>query len=335
MAAGIGLFASARRSAPPAQTTLTAIPADAMLVATADLDRVRASSLLSPLTQEGRELPGFGRIDEVCGIDPTAALREIAIAIPASEDDDFGFVLTGKIEAEPLVRCATKLIEKRGGKALVEQVGSFTTVRDASGTQSGKIAVRHGGPVLLGEGNYLQRMISTADRKEPNLLTTAHPKLREEAGGAAIVATAILPEELKARVRKEMGDIDAPAMRVTSFVGAVSVDRTMRIAALVTCDTKEPCADLSVSLRESREEAAKDIGARLLGVGPLLDRVHIEAKGERLEAWVDLTAEEAKALVDRLLAFHALRRSFTQNDAEHSQAPVLPPQPSEIVTPRQ
>lgn len=332
LAAGIGLAASARRASPPTEVLLAAIPADAMLVATADLQQIRASSVLSPLMQKGRELPGFGKLDEICDFDPLTKLRKIAIAVPSGDEADFGVAASGAIEAEPLVRCATKLIEKRGGQALVETAGSFTTVRDAKGMQSGQIAVRQNGPVLFGEGAYLQRMIRAAERAEPNVLATSHPKLRSEAEPAAIVATVLIPEELKERARDEVGDIDSPAMRVTSFVAAVSVDRAMRIAALAHCDAKEPCAQLAETLREARDESAKDIGARLLGVGTLLDRVRIEAKAERLQAHVDLTPEEATALVDRLLALRALRRAFTEN-AETSRAPELPLQPSEIVTP--
>lgn len=331
LAAGALLVASIRDEAVVAEAALAAVPEDAIVVATVDLDSVRASSVLSPLVREGREIPGIGKLDEVCGFDPVGRLRELVLAIPAGAEDELGVVATGAIEAAPLVACASKLVAKRGGEPIVETSGSFTVVRDARGVL-GRIAVRNGGPVLLGEGAYLQKMMRAAEGAEPNVSRSIHAKLRSEVDAGAIRMTFIVPAEMKQRVRAELGDIDVPALSIHSGAVVVSTSPTIRIRALANCENEQPCAKLSESLNGSLAEGAKDLGVRLLGMGKLMERVRISSKDERLELQADLTAEEASGLVDRLLALRALRRPAPLPTPD--AANELPPSADEVVTPR-
>ena len=83
----------------------------------------------------------------------------------SGDSGDFGLIASGKIDEKALITCASKVIEGRGGMPSVTTIGSFRTVRDTSLSEGGgEIAVRDGGPLLLGAGSYLRAMIDTAEK---------------------------------------------------------------------------------------------------------------------------------------------------------------------------
>ena len=327
IAAGGIALAKRETEVPKPASALMAAPADSMLVLTVDLDRLRASPVFAPLVQEGRELPAIGKLTEICGFDPVGSLREIAFTMPKGEGDEIGVIAMGSVEAEPFLRCASQVIDKRGGKPVVEPAGSFMSVREWHGQQGGTIAVRNGGPVLLGEGALLQAMMHAAEGKAPNALSTEHPKLREQAGEGAIVATLVIPNALKEKMRAELEGQDVPALRVESAAAALAADSSIRVGLLLNCDAPEPCSELAASLRKTRDEEARGLGARLTGLGSLLSRLQIEASGKSVTARLEVPAEEASKLVDRLMALQALRRALP----EPTDTPAVVP--SEVVKP--
>ena len=83
-AAGLTAVARLRGAADPGGHALDAIPSGALLVATADLAALRGSPAGAPFLREGREIPGLGKVKDVCGFDPMDTLTEVAVAIPAA-----------------------------------------------------------------------------------------------------------------------------------------------------------------------------------------------------------------------------------------------------------
>lgn len=328
LAGGSLLFSSRKTELPKPTSALAAAPADSMLVLTVDLERLRTSPTFAPLVEEGRELPGIGKLDDVCGFDPMSRLREIAFVMPSGEGDEIGVIAAGTIEAEPFLRCASQLIDRRGGKPVIEQLGSFMTVREWHGDQGGTIAVRNGGPVLIGEGELLRAMVRTVEEGAPNALSTRHRELREQAGEGAVVASLVIPEALKEAVREELEGQEAPALRVVSAAAVMAAaDTTVRVGVVANCEAPEPCAELAASLRSSRDEKMAELKTRLLGLGSLLSRLQIDAQGKTLILRVDVPAEEATKLLDRIIALQALRRALP--DPEEPE----PVPPSEVVKP--
>lgn len=321
-AAALGIsLAKGKEEGGQRDAILRVIPKDTMLVVTADLDALRASPLFADRIGGGRELLGVGKVDETCGFDPMTKIRTLALAIPPGDADEPGVVALGAIEAGPLVECATKVIALRGGKPEVTQVGSFTTVRDADGLQGGQIAVREGGPVLLGEGRYLQSLMGAAEGAMPNAAASEHPSLRGEIGEGAVVATTIVPRELKERVQKEIGEESAPALGITSAALSLSTGPLVRLQAKLGCDEERACETLATSFRAARDEAKTKLGPRLLGLGGVLDRLTIEAKERAVDARAEISQEEASALVDKVTALYTLRRAL--HEAGDRPPPVL------------
>jgi len=321
---GIGLawYASARRT--PAveagPSALDAIPSGALLLVTGDLRALRASPVGAPFFREGREIRGIGKVRDVCGFDPIDTLEEVALAIPAVGEGEFGLAAAGAVQTEALVSCAKKVIESRGGRPVVAPVGSFSTVRDTSAPQGGEIAVRPGGLVLLGGGAYLRAMIDSADGRTPTIRTSdAHAQVAQQVGGGAARLTMVLTPEQRAQIAEELalsGAQGSPAGSVLAGGIGVDLGPQLRLHGVLTCASAAACSELGDRLRAMRDARAGDVTLRLMGVASVLERVQLEAKGEALHLRLELPAEEATAVVERLLALRGARQAQPEPRAE-------------------
>lgn len=313
LAGGLAWLVGRRQAASPAVSALDAVPAGALLVATLDLPALRGSPAFAPLLREEREIPGLGKVRDVCGFDPMAGLTEVVFAVPAAgESGDFGLIAAGAVQHEALIACASKVIEARGGRAVVTQIGSFSAVRDASAGGRGEIAVRPGGPILLGGGLYLRSMIDSADGRSPSLRAEgAHAPIAREIDAGAARATVVLTAEQRQTLADELalsGASSSPATSVLALGASVALGPEIALHGVILCEAEAACAELGARLRAARDARAADLATRLIGVGAVLERVALEVEGKEIHARVKLSAEEAGALVDRLLALRNLRQ---------------------------
>ncbi|WP_437528519.1 hypothetical protein WME79_45710 [Sorangium sp. So ce726] len=355
---GVAWLLSRRQESPPAAPrALDAVPAGAMLVATLDLPALRASPAFASFLREEREIPGLGKVRDVCGFDPVAALTEVAIAIPAAgEGGDFGLVAAGAVQDEALLACASKVIEARGGRPVVSGIGSFRAVRDSSAEGHGEIAVRPGGPILLGGGAYLRAMIDAAEGRAGNVgASAAHDDIARAVGEGAARVTVVLTPEQRAEIGRELalsGSSRSPAASLLSGGASVALGPQIAVHAAVLCDAEAPCEALGAELRAARDARAADFATRLVGFGAVLERIAIAADGKALHARVKLSPEEASFLVDRLASLRGLRQpapaprrpppaqadSDAPPPADASAPPHAdagPPPPDAVVAPRQ
>ncbi|MRG96962.1 hypothetical protein [Polyangium spumosum] len=320
-----------REVARPLPGTLDAIPEGALLVATADLGALRRSPSFAPLLSETREIPGLGKVRDVCGFDPMAGLNELGVAVPAAgEGGDFGLVASGTIDPDALLACASKVIEARGGRSVVNPIGGFRTVRDASLSTSGaEIAVREGGPVLLGAGSYLRSMIDAAEGRVPSARADSdHTKLAAEAGPGALRVTVVLTPEQRRTLLEEIalsGAQGSPAASVVGLGLSVSIGERVGLSAVVACDAAAPCAELATVFEGRRVAQADDMLVRLMGLGPILSRLEIGAKGPRISARVDMSTDEATELVTRVIALRAAAGRQRDPVDEPREPPPPPP----------
>jgi len=300
-----------REMARPLPGTLDAIPEGALLVATADLGALRRSPSFAPLISETREIPGLGKVRDVCGFDPMAGLTELGVAVPAAGGDgDFGLVASGTIDPDALLSCASKVIEARGGRSVVNPIGAFRTVRDASQSTSGaEIAVREGGPVLVGAGSYLRSMIDAAEGRVPSARADGdHTKLAAEAGPGALRITVVLTPEQRRTLLEEIalsGAQGSPAASVLGLGLSVSIGERVGLSGVVACDAAPACADLAKIFEGKRLAQSDDMLVRLMGLGPILSRLRITSEGPRIAARVDMSTDEATELVTRVIALRA------------------------------
>jgi hypothetical protein len=319
-AAGLVIVARHQKTPDTSGRALEAIPSGALLVASADLAALRASPVGAPFLREGREIPGLGKVRDVCGFDPMDTLTEAAIAIPAAGDTgEFGLVAAGPVNDEALLGCAAKVIEARGGRPVVTTVGAFRSVRDASlAAAGGEIAVRKGGPLLLGAGSYLRAMIDAADGRTPSIRSSrAHNALGAEVAGASVRVTVVLGAEQRRALAEELqngGATGSPAGSIAGGALGVTIGPTVNVHGVLSCDDAAACARLAETLDKARAARAGDALARLVGVGALLEKVAIKAEGELVHARVDMPAEQAALLAERLLALRNLRRAAVPDE---------------------
>lgn len=332
----VGYFVWAQTKQATFTSSLDALPDGALLVATADVGALRKSNLFAPILNETGEIPGLGNVKDVCGFDPLEHIADVAMGVPATgADGDFGLVASGKINAESLLSCASKVIEARGGRPVVNPIGSFRTVRDASARAGGaEIAVRDGGPILLGAGTYLRAMIDAADARIPRVTTDVlHERLSREIGAGAMRVTLVLTPEQRRTLNEELARGGAEGSPAAAMIGlglAANIDTRVSLSGVVACDMAQPCADLGRTFDTRRASQSDDPLMRLVGAKPLLERMKITAEGTKIAARVDMSSEEAANLVERLLLLRqALQRRDVQDSLEDKQP--APPAPREIV----
>jgi hypothetical protein len=333
LGAGLAWFLKRQPAAEIGSSALDAIPSGALLVATADLKALRASPAGAPFFREGREIRGVGKVRDVCGFDPIDTLDDVAIAIPAAGDSgEFGLAAAGPIQPEALVSCAAKMIEARGGRPVKTPVGSFTTVRDAGDRTGGEIAIRPGGLVLLGGGAYLRAMIDSADGRTPTIRTSAaHAELGRLVGGGAARVTIVLTPEQREQIAEELALSGAPGSAAAAILGGglgVDVGPAIALHGVIACAGALPCQALGEQLRAARDARVADIATRLVGFAGVLERVQFETQGDALHLRVEVPAEEAGALVDRLLALRGFRHPMPAPEPAPAPAPASVPAPA-------
>jgi len=316
--------------------TLDVVPEHALLLVTADVAVLRGQPLTAALFERGRVIPGLGPVEEVCGFDPIEGVREVALAVPMGGDDgDFGVVASGTVPDEALLSCASKVIAARGGRPVQSRVGGFQTTRDVSLSRpGGEIAVRMGGPVLLGSGAYLRSMIDTADGSMPSVKQhKEHARLREATGFATAKLSMVLSAEQRAAVADEIRRAGATPGKLPSAIGDVSAialglafeGESMRLHGVVACDSESAATRIAESLRGSLRERAADAAMRFVGLSELLERSTVRVTARDVHVELSLGTDEASRLISRLATY---ARTLDGRPAAPRSSPSSAPAPS-------
>jgi hypothetical protein len=334
--AGLAAVAARTKKVDLAPHALDAVPAGALIVAVADLDALRASPVGAPFLREGREIPGLGKVRDVCGFDPMDTLTEVAVAVPAGDDSgDFGLAAAGRVDDEAIIACAAKVIQARGGQPVIGTEGSFRTVIDAGETTTtGEIAARRGGLLLLGAGTYLHAMIAAADGRGPTVRSSkAHGMLGREVGDASVRVSVVLTPEQRRMLSEELagdGEAGSPAGSIVAGALGVRLGPTVAVHAVVACDAAPACAALAQQMRAAKDARAADFSTRLVGFGAVFEQLRIDADGPLIHARVELPAEQATTLAERLLTLRGMRHPMPKADGSGPPArgPATPRAPA-------
>ena len=332
VAIGVSAFRTQPRTPTEKRLSLLGtLPAHAPLLATLDLDKLRQSPLGRRLLAAG-ELPGFGRLDEVCGYDPVLEVRALGLVVPSATDSDagdFGIAAIGSIGAQRLSTCASTLIQKRGGTPALTHIGSFMTIRDRT-RPGGELAVRSGGPLLISSSHYLREMIDASDGRAPSAeRDTLHRALRRAIGeDGTLVSSFIVPEGLLAELggeaskRSLLGQVKAIALRL-------DLEKDVQLRAVIGCAVAESCRELGATLEQLAKTHARPLLERELGVASA-ERLRVSVHENQVRASLALGEREALALFGRL--FERLRLSGAEPLAPEPSTGR--PEPDEIVRPK-
>ncbi len=304
------------------------IPPGAMLVATVDIAALRHTALGKQLLGQGRTVAGLGEVATICGSDPMLAVERMAIAIPdAGHDAGFGLFASGAIVANQLIGCAEKIVAKGGGRPVRVPAGRFTVLKDASlELSSAELAAADGGPVILAEPTYVRAALGT-EGAESMHTDARHAALRELVPAGQLVATAVLTAEQRRALIDELkaqNQADSPFRSVIGAALALSVDTRLEIAVAIRCDAAQACRRVAAHLLEAAKSEADTAAARAIGLGAVLERMHVETQGDAVHVRLAMPAADALSLLRRVLALRRL--------TESGHVPTVP-QPSVVPRP--
>lgn len=338
LAAGIGVVVQ-RGQGPPPSSVLDAAPEGSWLVAT--LDVAAARPLLRPLLEASGGLAGatrvagLGDVATACGFEPLEHVRYAMVANPESggERGDFGLAVApdGSLSADDLAACARKAIAARGGKPASAAHGTFTVVSDDAVPKQAQLAVRKGGPFLVGRGAWLGAMMAAVEgsggRASPD-----HAALRASLSAPAdspvtpaLLVTMLLPKPLRDRLRDEAPSgallgvlaVDWAGLAVAAAGGAGG---STSLALELHCeppDAAARCAEVKKLIERGRLSLAQDFAVRFTGLGSLVDTFKVVEDG------AGALAARAHAPTDDLA--RALSRLFDATAAREDQRPAPPP----------
>jgi hypothetical protein len=247
------------------------VPPNATLVLTVDVEALRHSDLGALVPGGERDLPGVGKLSSVCGFDPTAQVRVIALALSASTarpaaGDELGVVAGGDFRAQAIADCARKVISKRQGRPSERRLGSFTLL---SGAGQGILAMREHGPVLLGDESVLRDMIRASERRSPEAAAARlHARLRRAMGPAPLVVT-WRPSPARPADSDTLLDELGPLAYATGVAAALRVKPAPSLEALLSCESLEKCSDLAASLNRAGRLVLSELVPSPLGTRDL------------------------------------------------------------------
>ena len=248
------------------------LPKNTGVILEVDLDVLRASS-------RGREaIDAFNRRaqkDAACATSVLASIDRLAIVVPvgAAYENDFAVVGVGKkLQAKSVTECAQSIVRARGGEPRVVPIGSFASVQEGEG---GAIAVRDGGPIVVGSGAWLGAIVDVADGVAPSLHDDPiHDLARVAQKGAAATLTYSLPPDVRELLAQKLPDAAKPIARVPSIVASVRIDEG---AGAIVLDADAACEEPTCAALKPLVENAKDVLAHDPRVTILDVRGEIEA----------------------------------------------------------
>jgi hypothetical protein len=300
LAAALGLagaLAYAAITHGPGAGPFDAVPAGAFLVATVDVAALRASPLYGAIFDKDRTW-GLGELALACGFDPLSRIGELDVAIPEGGDvGDFGVAASADLTRDELVRCAENVAGARGETRKVEEIGRFHFIADDKGHA---LAVRDTGPIVVGRVAFVRAMIDAAERRAPSARENRdHMELRDALAPSGtrplVLATAVLPKELRERLKREMGaelGIAGSNAAMGGVLGVraagVSLRETdsgmLEAKAELRCDSAAACEEVRKLALAKRLALSQNLGLRLVGLGPAIDAFDAKADGDHLTA---------------------------------------------------
>ncbi len=314
----------------PGAGPFDAMPAGSFLVATLDVAALRASPLYGAIFDKGggrREGTegnegwegrlgglGLGELALACGFDPLGRIDELDVAVPeGGEAGDFGVAASADLTREELVRCAENVAGARGEARKVEEIGRFHLIADDKGHA---LAVRDTGPIVVGRVAFVRAMIDAAERRAPSARANReHMELREALAPSGtrplVLVTAILPGDLRERLKREMGaelGLAGSNAAMGGVLGVRAIGLSLRendsgmleAKAELRCDSTVACDEVRKLALAKRLALSQELALRLIGLGPAIDAFDAKAEGDRLTASTRARASDLGATLERI-----------------------------------
>ena len=282
---------------------LRAIPKDAALLFTLDLEAPHTDSLRALLFNPAHELPGVGQLQEVCGYDPSPRVKALAVAAfrPSESDPsrpEFAVVAGGDFEMPRLAGCIERLVETKGGRAERQRSGSITLIRDQHGSDT-EIALLDQGLVLVSTRQHLRQLLQALDGKAPNVgENPTHRSLRAAVGGQApLIGTLAFQRGWLTELFSDEDAERSPLAQLRAAALRLDLGDEVALDALLRCERAADVAPLQRFLNQLRERLAPALSEQGLGA---LDRFELEPQGQDLRLRWKLDENTLDQLIQRL-----------------------------------
>jgi hypothetical protein len=291
-AAAVGALLWARERSegpgPHVEHVLEVLPKGVPFILTIRVDAVRRAGWFSVAS---RAFAGPGTPAVECGYDPLESAEMIGVYAEAHGDEpiDVGLAALGRFDAEQILACASTLIRKRRGEPRRTPIGSFLTLRDAHG-RGGEVAVRSGGPILVGGASTLRQLIDATEGRTESAVTDGdHAALRNAVGAdAAVVATWVAGPH--ARDTLETLGLGAPLSGLRAAAASASIGKeelTVRVRLLATD------GQAAVRITEWLSDATADLAKHV-------PRAHLDTSGSEVRGEVRLPRETIESVLKRI-----------------------------------
>ena len=282
---------------------LRAIPKDAPLLFTLDLEAPHTDGLRALLFNPAHELAGVGRLQEVCGYDPSPRVKALAVAAfrPSESDPSgpaFAVVAGGDFEMPRLAVCIERLIETRGGRAERHRSGSITLIRDQHGTDT-EIALLDQGLVLVSTRQHLRQLLQALDGEAPNVGDDpTHRSLRAAVGGQApVIGTLAFQRGWLTQLFTDEDAERSPLAHLRAAALRLDLGDDVALDALLRCERAADVAPLQRFLNELRGKISPALRDQGLAA---LDRFEFEPQGQDLRLRWKLDENTLEQLIQRL-----------------------------------
>lgn len=309
---------------------LKVIPKDAPLLFTLDLEAPHAEGLRALLFNPAHELPGVGRLQDVCGYDPSPAVKALAVAAfrPSLSDPSnpaFAIVAGGDFDMPRLAGCIERLVETKGGRAERQRSGSMTLIRDQHGSDT-EIALLDQGLVLVSTREHLRQLLQALDGKAPNVGDDpTHRSLRAAVGGQApAIGTLAFQRGWLTQLFKDEDAERSPLAQLRAAALRLDIGGEVALDALLRCERAADVAPLQRFLSDLRGKLAPALAEQGLAA---LDRFELEPQGQDLRLRWKLDQKTLEQLIQRL------NRPLKAPAPPSVPKPTAPPMPGEELIP--
>lgn len=265
------------------RANLALVPAEARIVMSLDLDRLRTTALGRNLLSGPAKEAGLlaGDFAKGTGLDPLEQARQVLIAVPGERQDDDRLVLVAEFRALDRMRATAWLGERRDGKTAAFVVGPDRIVI-ATGAWAAEVASL---AKPTGRGQ------SADDDEELRRLC------ERSAGPHVFWLAAVLPTPLRHRLMAETRFPDVASLARLS--AALDVEAGLRADIVGELSNEADARSLAHRLSAFLNAAKHHPDMLAQGLAPYLDAVRLGAQGPNLNAHLELPAAQAEDLVLR------------------------------------
>ncbi len=304
------------RGAPsPARDPLLAlVPAEARVVASVDLAKIRATAVWKRLSELVEEDPGdqkvLAELTARTGLDPMRQVHRVLAAFPedARSKGEFALVIAGdQFDERRLAAYARDQADLRGRK--IEQV---TRGSRPLWTSRGVAAFFLGGTTFaLGAGGWGERMADLADRTPVVKSAADDPDLgmliRRVRMDRAIWFAAVVPMDVRrALIADPRYD---SAASVTRMAGAIDLGPGLSAELVADLSNAADARALVQRIEESLSAARRNAKVLMLGLGPYLETVGAQAEGPSVRVSMTLRETQVNDLLSRLAGMARMARA--------------------------